>query len=99
MRSVTIVMALASAWLIIFGALILKGKAMDKAIDKRKEEIKDLKNYMKFNGIFYIIMGIIGIILTLIEYFMGGSNTIIIIFIVIMIGSGFIQGFMGKKYK
>ena len=53
MRSVTIVMALASAWLIIFGALILKGKAMDKAIDKRKEEIKDLKNYMKFNGIFY----------------------------------------------
>lgn len=99
MRSVTIVMALASAWLVIFGFLILKGKAMDKAVDKHKDEIKDLKSYMKFNGIFYIVMGIVGLLLTLVEYFTGGSNAIVIIFIVLMIGSGFIQGFMGKKYK
>lgn len=98
MRSVTIVMALASAWLVIFGILILKG-AMDKAVDKHKDEIKDLKSYMKFNGIFYIVMGIIGLLLTLVEYFTGGNNSIVIIFIVLMIGSGFIQGFMGKKYK
>lgn len=99
MRSVTIVMALASAWLVIFGILILKGKAMDKAVDKHKDEINDLKSYMKFNGIFYIVMGIIGLLLTLVEYFTGGNNSIVIIFIVLMIGSGFIQGFMGKKYK
>lgn len=99
MKGATIVMAVASAWLIIFGILILKGKAIDKAIDKHREEIKDLKNYMKFNGMFYIVMGSIGIVLTLINYIIGGSNVVTIIFIVIMLISGFIQGFMSKKYK
>ncbi len=99
MKGTTIVMILASLWLVIFGILVLRGKAVEKVVLKHKDAIKDMEGYVKFNGIFYVTMGIVGVVLSIIDYVLKDNSVTTIAFIIFMFVAALIQGIMGKKYK
>lgn len=95
----TLVMLIGSAGFLILGlTLSFNRKLKDKII--KSGAMKDGEGYLKFNSIFYLAIGIVGIILSILEEFIPSYGKIfVIIFIVVMVGSSISQSILGKKYR
>lgn len=99
MSGTTIIIILASIGFILMGLLMLKNKKL-KEILISSNMYKDTDKYIKFNGMFNIYIGILGLILGGIDYILvEKSNYIVIIFIVCMLISTIAQKIVVRKYK
>ncbi|MGL5380369.1 hypothetical protein [Clostridium sp.] len=99
MRATTIIMAIASIGFIIIALGVLKSKKLRNVLEQ-SNVYSDSSKMLKFNGIFNLSIGIIGLILSVLDYFFyEKSKIIVIIFIVVTILGSLIQSIMGKKYR
>ncbi|MBU5592450.1 hypothetical protein KQI89_11855 [Clostridium sp. MSJ-4] len=99
MKATTVVMLVASIWFIVFGILILASKGFKEKMVLSIKNAKDKEGYIRFNALYNIIIGILGIIIGIANQVVTKDNITLIIFIVVMLGASIIQGNMGKKYR
>ncbi|MGL5087469.1 MAG: hypothetical protein ACRC68_17415, partial [Clostridium sp.] len=79
--------------------VMLKNQKIEKILDS-SNLYSDTKKYMKFNGQFNIVLGVVGAILALVNYMLPTySNYIVIIFISIILIATIAQKLIGNKYK
>ena len=98
MRSTTLVILLGSIGFIIIGLISLLSKKM-KNYFKESGVYKDTDKFMKYNGIFNLSIGLIGIILGLLDSILAESSKyIIVIYIVLVVTLSIIQNKLLKKY-
>lgn len=99
MRATTIIMTVASIGFIIIALSVLKSKKLRNVLEQ-SNVYSDSNKMLKFNGFFNLSIGIIGLILSTLDYFFyEKSKIIVIIFIVVTILGSLIQSIMGKKYR
>lgn len=99
MSGSTLIILLASLWFIIFGFLILYSKKVREILETGSR-VTNKEAYVKFNGMFNIILGITGLVLGALDYFIKGYTLVfVVIFIVMMFSASLLQAFSAKKYK
>lgn len=99
MNGATIIIIFASVGFIVMGLAMLKSEKLENILIL-SNMYKDTKKYIKFNGKFNVGIGVIGLMVALINYFIGQeSSYIVIVFIAIMLFATIIQKILGKKYK
>lgn len=99
MTGSTLIILLASLWFIIFGLLITYNKKV-REILVTGSRVTNKEAYVKFNGIFNIILGILGLVLGVLDYFIKGYTLVfVVIFIVMMFSASLLQSLSAKKYK
>ncbi|WP_300382205.1 hypothetical protein [Clostridium sp.] len=99
MSYITKVIIIASIGFIIMGITYLKSQKIKNSL-KESELYKDSDRFIKFNGIFNISIGSIGILVGIINNFIPESSRIIaIIFSGVIIILSIIQNVYSKKYK
>lgn len=99
MRITSIIMLLASIGFILMGIIILKSKKL-RGFLINSYAYKDPDKFISMNGRSNIGIGIVGLILSGLDYlFTDKSKYIVIIFILVISVLSFIQGQMGKKYR
>ncbi|GAB6168532.1 hypothetical protein JCM1393_09920 [Clostridium carnis] len=99
MRASTIVMIVASIGFILMGLAILKSKKIKKTLEN-SSAYSDLEKFIAFNGNFNVVVGLIGLVLGILDFFLEDkSKYIVIIFIIIMVASSIIQNKKGKSYR
>ncbi|MBK1810290.1 hypothetical protein JHL18_06545 [Clostridium sp. YIM B02505] len=97
MKLTTIIIEIASIVYIIFGVLVLFSKGLRKNVER--SNAKDINGYIAFNGKFNLILGIIGVVIGGLDYFLPSLTKVWIgVFLVIMIFSSVIQGKMSKRF-
>ena len=99
MRGTTIIMVLASLWFLVLGISILKIKKIREILEN-SSVANDKTSYVKFNALFNVSLGVIGIVLGIIDYFLGQYSLYIVVgYAIIMVSAGFIQSKLSSKYK
>jgi hypothetical protein len=99
MRGSTIIIILGSIGFILMGLLSLKSKKIKKFLDN-SGVYSDIDKFIKFNGIFNISIGLVGVALGIADYILvEESKYIVIIFIAVIAISSLIQRIIGKKYR
>ncbi len=99
MSGSTLIILLASLWFIIFGLLILYNKKV-RNIMETGSRVTNKEAYVKFNGKFNLILGVIGLLLGALDYFIKGYTLVfVIIFIIMMFGASVLQSLSAKKYR
>ena len=99
MRSTTLVILLGSIGFIIIGLISLLSKKI-KNYFKESGVYKDTDKFMKYNGIFNLSIGLIGIILGLLDSILAESSKyIIVIYIVLVVTLSIMQNKLLKKYR
>lgn len=96
MKSTTIVMLLASIFVLILGIFLL---VITKIKGHNSHSEKYTSKYIIVNAKFNMGLGIIGIILSIIHnYLINLDNVILILFIVIIFIAALLQKIVSKKY-
>ena len=99
MDGITIIIILGSLGFITMGLVMLNNKKLREILTS-SNIYKDTDKYINFNGKFNIFIGVIGLVLGVIAYFLGNnSKYIIYFFIAIMLISTIVQKLVVKKYK
>ena len=99
MRLTTLVMFIGSLGFLILAIALFKSKALKKRIEEAVF-IEDSKAYIKSTGTFYLVVGILGGILTLLDLIIPSlSKVFVIIFVIIMLACSIYQSLSSKKYK
>ncbi len=99
MRGSTIIIILGSLGFIIMGLISIRSKKIKNML-KNSGAYNDINKFMKLNGIFNMAMGIIGIIIGIIDYFLvEQSKYVVISFIILIAILSLIQNITLKKYK
>lgn len=99
MRGSTVIIILGSIGFILMGLLSLKSKKMKNFL-KSSGVYNDIDKFMKLNGIFNISIGFSGIVLGVLDYILiEQSKYIVIIFIIVITISSFVQNKILKKYR
>lgn len=99
MRGSTIIIILGSLGFIIMGLISISSKKIKNML-KNSGAYNDINKFMKLNGIFNMAMGIIGIIIGIIDYFLvEQSKYVVISFIILIAILSLIQNITLKKYK
>ncbi len=100
MKATTIVMFVASLWFLVIGCLVLFNKSVKDKMESSIRNASDKSGYLRFNGMFNLVIGVIGIIIAIADYFVKDSaKSTLIIFIVVMLASSLLQASLGKRYK
>ncbi|MGG7060077.1 hypothetical protein ACQPUZ_17615 [Clostridium tertium] len=99
MKSTTLVILFGSIGFIIIGLISLLSKKM-KRYFKESGVYKDTDNFMKYNGIFNLSLGLIGLILGILDIILVGvSKYIIVIYIIFIMTLSILQNRTLKKYR
>ncbi|MGL5354347.1 MAG: hypothetical protein ACRDA5_13670 [Clostridium sp.] len=99
MSQTTTIIIFASLGFILMGTVMLKNQKLEKILDS-SNLYSDTRKYIKFNGQFNIVLGVIGAILAFVNYILPtDSNYVVIIFISIILIATVVQKIIGKKYK
>ena len=99
MSYTTKVILIASIGFIIMGITYLKNEKIKKTL-RESGLYKDADGFIKFNGIFNISIGFIGILFGISDYFFWEySRKIVIIFAGLIIFVSIIQNIYSKRYK
>lgn len=99
MKTTTIIMIVASLWFIVFGVLAFLNRGLSGRMKAYLSGVKDKEAYLKFNGIFNIFTGLIGIILGIVDYFLKNNIIAVLIFIFLIVLAAPIQGILGRKFR
>lgn len=100
MKSTTVVMFVASLWFIILGSLMHFNKSFQGKLENGVQNVNDKKGYIRFNSIYNIAVGLLGILVAIADYFVKEKSWVTLgVFVVIMFGASFVQSIMGKKYR
>lgn len=96
MKSTTIVMLLASIFVLILGIFLL---VITKVKKYKGDSVKFSSKYIIINAKFNIGLGVIGIILSILHnYLINLDNEILILFIIIIFIFALLQKIVSKKY-
>lgn len=99
MKSTTLVILLGSIGFIIIGLLSLLSKKM-KSYLKESGVYSNIDKFMKYNGMFNLSIGLIGIILGILDIILSESSKyIIVIYIIFIVALSIIQNKSLKKYR
>ena len=99
MNYTTKVILIASIGFIIMGVTYLKNEKIKKSL-RESGLYKDADGFIKFNGIFNISIGLIGILVGISDYFFPeASRKIVTIFAGLIIFVSIIQTIYSKRYK
>ena len=99
MRLTTLVMFIGSLGFLILAVALFRSKALKKRIEEAVF-IQNPKAYIKSTGTFYLVIGILGSILTLLDLIIPSlSRIFVIIFVVMMLACSIYQSLTSKKYK
>lgn len=99
MRGSTIIIILGSLGFIIMGLISISSNRI-KTMLKNSGAYNDIDKFMKLNGTFNIAIGILGIIIGVIDYFLiEQSKYVVISFIVLIAILSLTQNITLKKYK
>lgn len=99
MKSTTLVILLGSMGFMIIGLLSLLSKKMKNYL-KESGVYNDTDKFMKYNGIFNLSIGLIGIILGILDIILvERSKYIIVIYIIFIVTLSITQNKSLKKYR
>ena len=99
MSYTTKVILIASIGFIIMGVTYLKNEKIKKSL-RESGLYKDADGFIKFNGIFNISVGLIGILVGISNYFFSEfSRRIVTVFAGLIIFVSIIQNIYSKRYK
>jgi hypothetical protein len=99
MNYTTKVIIIASIGFIIMGVTYLKSEKIKKSL-RESGLYKDADGFIKFNGIFNISIGLIGILVGISDYFFSEvSRRIVTVFAGLIIFVSIIQNIYSKRYK
>ncbi|MBD7913907.1 hypothetical protein H9660_01980 [Clostridium sp. Sa3CUN1] len=99
MKSTTLVILLGSLGFLVMGFVSLLSKKI-KEYFKESGVYNNIDKFMKYNGIFNLSIGIIGIILGMLDILLEEkSKYIIIIYIILTLTISIIQNKLLKKYR
>lgn len=99
LKTTTIIIIVASLWFIVFGVLTFLNKGLSGRMKAFLSGVKDKEAYLKFNGIFNIFTGLIGIILGIADYFLKDNIIAVLIFIFLIVLAAPLQAILGKKFR
>lgn len=100
MKATSIVMLVTSLWFVIFGILVLTKNKVGEKIRIAAANARDKEGYIKFNGRFNIIVGSLGVLIGIADIFAKeNSKVTLIAFVVVMMGSSFVQSMLSNKYR
>lgn len=99
MNYTTKVIIIASIGFIIMGVTYLKNEKIKKSL-RESGLYKDADGFIRFNGIFNISIGLVGILVGISDYFFSEfSRKIVTVFAGLIIFLSIIQNIYSKKYK
>lgn len=99
MNYITKVIFVASVGFMIMGVTYLKNEKIKKSL-RESGLYKDADGFIKFNGIFNISIGLIGILVGISNYFFPEvSKKIVTVFAGLIIFVSIIQNIYSKRYK
>ncbi|MBU5454684.1 hypothetical protein [Caproiciproducens sp. MSJ-32] len=99
MKATTIVILLSSIGFLIIGLIYLKSKKIRKSFEESMI-YKNVDKYIKINALLNLILGILGILIGIADYFsIFESNYIVILFIVLILIQTIAQKVILKNNK
>lgn len=95
----TIIIIIASVGLIVAGIVILNNKSL-KNIIKESKIYNDANKFIKFNGYFYLTVGLVGVMLGVLNEVLKEKNALIVpIFMILVTSSSIIQYRLISKFR
>ena len=99
MKITSVVLVLGSLGFIFMGVVSLLSKKI-QVYFKESGVYKDSEKFMKYNGIFNLVIGLTGLILGILDIFLSDKSKILIVLYIIMIVTvSVIQKIILKKYR
>ncbi|NLL31226.1 MAG: hypothetical protein GX258_09355 [Clostridiales bacterium] len=99
MKGTTVVILLSSIGFIVIGLIYLRSKKIRKSFEE-SNIYKDTDKYIRINGLSNLILGMLGILIGIIDYFgIFQSNYVIILFITLILIQSIIQRAISKSNR
>ncbi|ASW44283.1 hypothetical protein [Clostridium isatidis] len=99
MKGTTIVILLSSIGFIIIGLVYLRSKGIRKSFEE-SNIYKNTDKYIKINGLSNLILGMLGILIGIIDYFsIFTSKYIVILFIALILVQSIIHKIISKNNR
>lgn len=99
MKGTTVVILLSSIGFIVIGLIYLRSKKIRKYFEE-SNIYKDTDKYIRINGLSNLILGMLGILIGIIDYFgIFQSNYVIILFITLILIQSIIQRAISKSNR